>query len=348
MADVQPTAAPEQAPDALQNGDPFGLQELVDAADAIQPEDVEAAVKAENDDEEPAEEQPEDGIDEDDTDGEDVADDGEEEEDESVDEEEDEEPKRGNRAQDRIRQLNAKYKEEAERNQRLEKKLEEMEKRIANFAAGQKYLNGEEKQDEPDLDAQLIEAARLIGEDVNPEDYVYDADKKTALLTMQNTYAQKQQQQQFAQQSIKQKYAQAVQFYNEQNPDQGSALRDAYNMAVHNEAVALQRRYGISEQEAATYAEQNLLAEAQQVQQQGRDPLEHIAKYGMQLMNTFTPKQRADLQKEVKKGKVDTKRREESQRRAGRPQVDVAPRTTRQLERDKQIDAAFDDISTRF
>jgi len=222
-----------------------------------------------------------------------------------------EEKPRKRNASTRISELSQKLKDK-------DAEMEELKRKVDNLSAAKDYFDGDKKTEAPDLDAQLIEAAKHAGDnDFDIEDFSTDAEKKIALRGYKTEIKQSQREEIERVYGVRDQYVNAVEQLKADKPEVANGLIHAYQAAVADEARAIMYRFDMPEAEAKERAEQVLLADAAN----RKNPVEHIAKYGYQILKDA----QAYLPQKQESARIDHKGREAAQQRAGKPEIDSAP-----------------------
>jgi hypothetical protein len=218
----------------------------------------------------------------------------------------------------------------------LEDKISQLEQRLNGVIGVNEVLNKKAPAPEKSLDEQLRDAK------LNPDKYYDDDEKKEALEAKLETQAIKQQlaqqQQQIALSNTISQIDQGIAYMQQQDPAIADSVNRAINLLIDKEAFSIEENNpNLSEEQAKTqayYAVMGVVSHRSSAT--GEHPANIIAKLGAKLAK----KQGIDLspKKVLPKGKEDAKinhkNREQSQKRAGRPAIDVAPSASVKIDDD--------------
>jgi len=218
----------------------------------------------------------------------------------------------------------------------LEAKINQFEQKLNGVIGVNEVLNKKAPEPEKSLDEQLRDAK------LNPDKYYDDDEKKEALEAKLENQAIKQQlaqqQQQIALNNTVSQIDQGIALIKQQDPAIADSVNRAINLLIDNQAFSIEENNpNLSEEQAKTQAYYAIMGEvARRSSVTGEHPANIIAKLGAKLAK----KQGIDLspKKALHKGKEDAKinhkNREQSQKRAGRPAIDVAPSASVKIDDD--------------
>ena len=218
----------------------------------------------------------------------------------------------------------------------LEDKISQLEQKLNGVIGVNEVLNKKAPAPEKSLDEQLRDAK------LNPDKYYDDDEKKEALEAKLETQTIKQQlaqqQQQIALSNTISQIDQGIAYMQQQDPAIADSVNRAINLLIDKEAFSIEENNpNLSEEQAKTqayYAVMGVVSHRSSAT--GEHPANIIAKLGAKLAK----KQGIDLspKKVLPKGKEDAKinhkNREQSQKRAGRPAIDVAPSASVKIDDD--------------